>query len=492
MSFYFTPERIAAFNHTINTILSDMSKFKNDHPEAWKVEYDELEDELNEVLNIVEGSPIDANELFQSLPISKYESFQSYVYNNDINYITTMKGNNERTKTLRAKRNSKKCPYCSKPLTITDGGTICENCGYVNDLKQNANTRSTSNNTKHTYKQLDALTGTRKAPSNISKIINYISIWLTDLHFIYNWLCSNGGARYAKWTKKYNQLTDECIGQSFFNRVIERTPEHKWDYNVFKLFTDELYAMLEYATRYSNENASNMESMDNEKIIEVFDAFVKQNKRFPGITEEYVYNDERYEIGLYLNSLSLMYEVPEGHVKRELEKKYKFSLTMPGLMFNYKEVYRKSENPPKKYCYQQEYCWITCQTFNTPFVNISKQDKEAIANLILKFNEYYKEQSFAKNDKGCNSPLYCCTIACILSLPYFRKYIKALEFIPVKDKNTASYIRKEFYYFQINHPEIFEPYQKPGVETEENKVITEIIEGEQLPDEIKFDDDITF
>lgn len=496
MDCYFTPERVNTFVKTIETFITDMEKFQKEHPDSWKSDYDDLSESLYEVLNTIEDNPIEANKLFQSLPISKYDTFHNYVYNNDITSINSIKGSNERTKILRAKRSTNDCPFCGKPLILLDGSSVCENCGYTSDAKSSTpNTRTTSNNTKHTYKQLDALTGVRKAPSNISKIIDYIAIWLTDLHFIYDWLKSNGGKRYDQWVKKYSQLTDEYITQSFFNRVIERVPENKWDYNIFKLFTDELYSMLEYATRYSNERASNMDGLDEDYIVEIFESFVKANKRLPGITEEWVFEDERYEIGLYLNSLSLYYEVPYNHVKSKIERKLGCNLTMPGLMFNYKEVYTKSTNPPKKYCYQQEYCWIINRTFHTPFIDISKPDKEAIVNLILKFNDFYKEQAYAKSDKGCNSPLYCCTIACVLNLPYFQKYKRALEYIPIKDRSTASHIRREFFKFEVSHPELFEPYRKANPDNDTSKTITEIVKNEtpeELPEEIKFTDDILF
>lgn len=491
MDCYFTPERTYGFYKKIETFIMDITKFKKENTDSWKIEYNGLIDDLNEILNTIENNPIEANKLFQSLPISKYDSFHSYVYNNDINSIISLKGNNERAKTLRATRSSSDCPICGKQLTLSDGTSVCDVCGYTGDSKSTTpNTRTSSNNTKHTYKQLDALTGVRKAPANIVKIIDYISIWLTDLHYIYEWLNCNGSKRFNQWIKKYAQLTDDFISHAFFDRKIERVPDNMWEYNIFKLFTDELYAMLEYATRSSHENTSNMEGLNEELIINIFESFVMKNKRLPNITEEYIFDNKRYEIGLYINSLSLLHDVPENHIKTKLEKMIGHSLTIPGLMFNYKEVYKKSENPPKKYCYQQEYCWITNRTFNTEFIDISKQDKEAIANLILKFNEYYKEQSYMKNDKGCNSPLYCCTIACVLNLPYFQKYKHALKFVPVKDKGTMSHIRKEFFKFEISHSEYLEPYQKVNSETNTNKVITEIMEKEKIPDEIKFTDDL--
>ena len=120
-------------------------------------------------------------------------------------------------------------------LILSDAGSICNNCGYVGSSKSSVpNTRQTSNNNKHIFKQLDALTGTHKAPQNISKIIDYISLWLTDLRYIYNWLNSNGSKRYNQWVRKYQQLTDETITPLFFNKKIERIPENMWDYNRYK------------------------------------------------------------------------------------------------------------------------------------------------------------------------------------------------------------------------------------------------------------------
>ena len=231
------------------------------------------------------------------------------------------------------------------------------------------------------------------------------------------------------------------------------------------------------------------------RLSDSIESFIKTHKRLPTIMEDYVFEDERFEIGLYLNSLSLLHTVPKNHIKTRLENLINCDLTMPGLMFNYREVYKKSENPPKKYCYQQEYCWITNRTFHTPFIEMPKQDKESIVKLIIQFNEFYKEQAYLKSDKGCNSPLYCCTIACVLNLPYFQKYKRALKFIPVKDKGTASHIRKEFFNFEVHHPECIAPYQKESTEiNNEPQVITEEIAttNDELPEEIKFTDDILF
>ena len=490
----FSPEKVIAFTRQIQTFIYDITTFKQEHPEFWKPMYDDMLDELQNIKEIIEDNVIEAFDAFQALPISKYENFNSYVFNNDITTINDIKGTNERAKTIRAKRKKNVCLMCGTPMTFTDAGAVCSHCGYVSGVKSAApNTRQASNNNKHIFKQLDALTGTHKAPQNIAKIIDYISLWLTDLRYVYNWLNNNGPKRYNQWVKKYQQLTDESITPAWFNRKIERKPECMLPYNIYKLFTDELYAMLEDATRYSNESVSNLASQPDDFIISVFTEFANQFGRLPKITETIDYDGKTWELGLFITNISLLAETPPDHIKSKLEHLIGFSLTLPGLMFNYKQVYKKSENPPKKYCYQQEYCWITNRTFHTSFVNIDKNDKDAIANLIIKFNDYCKEQTYAASDKTCNSPLYCCTIIFVINLPKFQKYKRILKFIPVKDQSTAANIRKRFIEFEMSHPDLFEPYRKSDSEVETSNIITEVCENtEALPDEIKFDDEIDF
>ena len=455
----FNPD-VEEFRRSVTNMLNEMIDFRREHPHIWKPEYEDYVTQLNDIIVTIDDNPLDAQSMYSELPISKYDSFQTYIYNNDIDSVTHVKGSNERTRMLRAKRKTNNCPVCSRPLRFTDGSVTCDTCGYIQDTRAvSSTTRTTSNNTKHTYKQLDALTGIRKAPSNIAKIIDHISLWLTDLHYIYTWLVGIDTKRYDHWVARYYELTDESIKPDFFDRVIDRIPDNMWEYNLFKMFTDELYSMLEYAMRFSNEKTSNMESMDDDTVIAVVTAYIDEHRRLPTINDEYVIDGVHYEIGRFFNTLSLLADVPDDHIKTRLEKMLGRSLTLPGLMFNYREMYKKSDSPPKKYCYQQEFCWITNRTFNTPFIDITKADKEAIATLILSFNDYYKKQSFIKNDRGCNSPLYCCTIACVLSLPYFRKYLHALKFVPVKDRSTASHIQKEFFNFEVAYPELIRPYE---------------------------------
>ena len=246
-----------------------------------------------------------------------------------------------------------------------------------------------------------------------------------------------------------------------------------------------------------------MEALTVDEQYKVFESYAKANKfKIPEIFEKYVYDGKEYEIGLMFNTLSLIVneslmkasvigeEQPQINVeslvnkaeeqrnvelyleklvslKKRLEVLYRptlnsmrrRSLTIPGLMFNYRTVYSKSEAPPKKYCYQQEYCWLMNRVFNTPFVQMPKQDKDDIIKIILKFNEFYKDKICKQEEKSCNSPLYCCTIVCVLNLPYFQKYKNMLKFVPVKDNSTIASIRKTFFEFEIQHVDFIKPFK---------------------------------
>lgn len=494
-SCFYTTDEINKFIAKINNLIVEIDKVKAEtDPSLWKGEYDNIYEKLLDIVELASGNIIMAHEQFQELPISKYETFSSYVYNNDVSLISVRKGTNERTKMLRAKRKDTSCPECSHPLVIADGVVTCQVCGYTADVKGTTqSTRSSSDSSKHTYKQLDAITGVKKPPANIAKIIKYITIWLTDLRFIYAWLVTNN--RLQTWMKKYAQITDEHISISFFNRVLEHKPENMWDCDLYKLFTDELYLLLENAKRYSKLKSSNMEALSKEEIVDVFRQYVKDNRgKIPDVNETYTYNTVKYEVGVYVATLSLRFTTPEGGIKNELEKLFGRSLTMPGLMFDFNDVYEQSDNVPKRYGYGQDYIYCTHETFNVPYINIPQQDKDAIVQLILQFNNYYKEQAYKRSGKECNAPLFCCSLTCVLTqLPYFQKYRGALKFVPTKDKTTTSHIKSEWFKFTCNNPDVIKKYSVANIDEPKNLIVSEVVKTEEeLPEEIKYDDDLVF
>ena len=551
---YYNSKRIDNFEQNIKNLIIEIEQFKAQYPTLWVSDYDNILHELKDISDLIIYNPIDANTCYTELPLAKYDTFQSYVYNTNAKAITLLKCNTERTKTLRAKRRNITCPLCGNKLNNLDGTLQCESCDYIQEGKlASQSTRTMSNNTKHICKQLDALTGARKAPTNIAKIVDYITLWLTEPKYIAEWLKSkdlnpleeyekangiesvsvepvnvpkgkgrkknvkktsnsSGSSSFDKWVKKYNEYTEEYITDSFFNKSIQRVPANVPDYNVFKLFMDEFYALLEHCHRCALEKASNMDVLSLEDQYNIFKQYAVENKyRLPVIFEKYVYKGVEYEIGLRFNSLSLLAnnDIVKATVvsetlkdetlivgEEEMDKSFsksielkrmldilfkntlnamrRSSITIPGLMFNYKDVYNKSESPPKKYCYQQEYCWLMNRAFNTPFVHMPKQDKDDIIKIILKFNDFYKDRVCKQDDKICNSPLYCCTIVCVLNLAYFQKYKHALKFVPVKDNSTIAFIRKAFFEFEIQYTDFLKPFKNA------NRVVNDDVEEHEV------------
>lgn len=472
----------AAFANKVNALINEMKVTKRESSITtitaskrkgsnitWKDQYDVLLEKLEDIIDTMDGDANLAKTQFRNLDISKYESFDTYVYNNDPTAIDNKKGTNERTKLLRAKRkHATKCPTCKEQLVMVESILTCPICGYMIEGKGNSSgSRSSTDNNKHTMKQLDAVIGKKKPPANIYKIRNHISTWLTDMKYLHEWLIDN--KKVDAWMDKYYALTHEHIDETFFDQVFEAIPANKWKYDVFKLFTDELYLLLEKAKRYSRIKSSNLNHLSKEEIVDIFIAYYdatggqlpKLNDTIAcDVTElDGTEHEVKYEVGLYVAQLSLIFDTPKGSVKEQLEQLYECSLTMPGLMFNFNDVYEQSDNVPKKYNYQQEFAYITNCAFNAPFVNISQQDITVITDLILKFNSYYKDEMYRTKSKHCNAPLFCCTLVCIIqNLPYFSKYAYVEECLPTKDKSTLANIKSNWFKFMCSHEDLIKPF----------------------------------
>ena len=95
MDRYFDSERKSNFSRRISSLIDEMKAFKSAHPDLWKLYYNDLIGDLETILETIDDNIIEANKLFQALPISVFDSFQLYVFNTDVNSISTIKGTNE-------------------------------------------------------------------------------------------------------------------------------------------------------------------------------------------------------------------------------------------------------------------------------------------------------------------------------------------------------------------------------------------------------------
>jgi len=496
------------FRDKINGLITQIDEFESKNPTLWKQEYDFIRMDLEEVLSINEGNYQEAEDKYNKIIISKHESFDNYVRQENHTMENKLRGNNIRVKLSRAKRKFKKCPMCNSNLDARDATYVCKKCDYTTDIKPTkTKTNVRSNDNIYIHKQLANMTGLKKPPANISKIIPYISIWLTEMKYIHEWLTFKDKyteGYYLDWKKKLvktaginrsiivDTINDELStaiiddGRTVFTNndgltmftgfssiVIERTEDNMFNCEIFKVFTDELYKMLEYAKNCSKVDVSNMYSLDDKVIIEIFANYIKKFPgKVPGLDESF--ND--YEVGHYINELSLT--IDKSFVKDELEKLFKCSLTIPGLMFNFKDVYAVNENVPQCYNYIQEFPYIIHETFKVPYATIPPRVKEQMVELISLFNNYHKNTN---DGKSSNSPLLCCTLENILDFPYFNEYKSAImKFLQRKDKNTISIIKARFFQFTNDNIEYLKQFQ-----IIEDKPIEE---SKQLDDTINVND----
>lgn len=438
-----------AFTVKIQQYIKEIGDFKEKHSNLWKPEYDRIKSTLLDITETYSLNPSQAEDDFDALPISRYETFEKYVSDNDVTAVSEIKTNTERIRTKRNRR-MKACPNCGSPITTTNGKIYCKMCGTIRlDGTNSPNSRVSCDNSKHIHKQLDSLTGTRKPPANIEKIINYIVIWLTDLRYIHDYLLAESRKTLEDWKEKYMTLTSQQIEDyTFFNRTLERIPNNAWEYRVFKLFMEPFYKLLDVARRYSREGVSNVDQLSDDDIIKLFESYISENgNRKP--REDEIYHD--YEVGKYILKLSLICDTPEDHIKNRMDKLFNTNLTIPGLMFNFEEVYNRNDNVPKRYNYQQEYIYIMHEAFHVEYVNIPTADKQAIVELVQQFNEFYKAKYKEETSQKKNSPLYCCVLARVFKLPRFQRYAQVCKYIPKKDKNTEDHISLKWFQFTIKN-----------------------------------------
>ena len=270
--------------------------------------YINLFEKLEELYNILDENEDDAIEEFLKLDCSRYNSLKNYIMNTEKKFKTSTKFTTESTKSLRSKRNIIKCPNCNISLSYSSDGIYgCPKCQYEAPKQYiTPNTKININNTKHIIKQLDMLCGQKKLSNNISKIIKYIVIWLTDLKWIHEWLKSKG--TFKKFLINFNQYNNFPVSEEYFDSTIERIPQNKWNSKIYKLFMDEFFMLTEISRRILKINDSIINNSKRNEILNIIDEWIKQNKDnlyIPNQTDNILYNGNNYNIGNYFANISI-------------------------------------------------------------------------------------------------------------------------------------------------------------------------------------------
>lgn len=435
------------FVNSIEEYYKSIEKYKDEHKNEldiyWKPSYDTIKEKFEEIINTISFNWLSAKKMVEELPCYKYENFSQYVYNIDLKNTKHIKGTIVRPKTLRRKR-SNICPKCKHECKVTKemDALKCQFCGYEIMKDKAGIPDNMINGEKHIRKHLDKLIGLSKIPGNLNKLLPYLTIWLTDWKYILEWLSYS--KRYDNFVSRFITRSGKNISYIDFDKTIPRTAENKMEFSIYELFSEEFYKMTELVSKTAKK-ITNM-SGNKDFIIEVIDAYMKTNniKKFrcfmdlPEDNTTFIYKGVEYSIGIYLNKLTLTINYDENHIKNDIVKQFCYNgidcLLYPGLMFNYFDIFKLSEDIPKSFMYSENYSKIMNEIFHSNFIQISNSDVNKLVDILLKFNDYYKknvQKVGKKKNTKTNSPLFVCVFKCIItSFKYFNKYVNVLEQMP--------------------------------------------------------------
>ena len=461
----------ANFIGKINALIKSINAFRDENPSQWKSEYGLLKSELEEILLITDCSFLCAEEKFSELPIAKFDSFKAYLreYVSSVTIIAQSEEGAQKVKSTRdRKHKTYKCPSCNTNMVLEEGQFRCKSCNYTAEIKTSNTVINLSRESrKHPEKLITTIAGRGSPPRSVLKIIDYVTVWLTDLKYVHRWLIAHP-VRFDVFKKKYKQYKKRDLNDAFFNTIIERKPENVWEFEIYHLLISEFQQLLEESKMLSRHR-SNMWYMKREDILHIVTNFIKEKGKIVP-TPDYV-DDEEHELGAYFVQLLLLAQYPDTHVKNdikkmlfddieEIERASGDPLTLPGLSFNFNDAFNQSESMVRRYDFQQCNSWIQRKIFNIPPSSITPGELESMLDVILAFNQYYKEYWKTEKSQTKNSPLYAVTFRLILKeLPAFNKYFDEFSiFLPMKEQKTVLQIKKIWASFLEQKPEIISKY----------------------------------
>lgn len=447
-------EFIVNVTNYYKTILKYKEDHKKDLATYWKPNYDDIQKQFEDIIDMFEYNWIEARNMIDKMQCFKFENFSQYVFNIDIKNTKHIKGMAIKAKTIRSKRFNK-CPKCNIICNATEDDSIlkCPKCGYEIVKNKAGSLDITINCEKHIRKHLDKIIGLSRIPSSLQKLVPYLTIWLTEWKYIYKWLLFSH--RYDNFVYRYKVRTGSNLLYDDFDKTIARTENNKMSFIVYELFVEEFYKMTELMNKLSKKT-TNVDCSD-ETVIEIIRSYLKNRKiesyyDLPEESFEYKYNNTNYQLGIYFGKLSLLIDYDEHNIKHKIVKEFCKDgidyILFPGCFFNFIDLFKKSEQPPRSFIYSENYNHIMNEIFHSKFTIISSTDIEKIVKILLKYNDYYKnnaDKTGKKRDTKTNSPLFVCVLTNLLTtFDYFKKYLPILEQLPhrVTDSLTKGEIDK--------------------------------------------------
>ena len=510
-------QKIKTYIDSVEIYKTSVQSMNVDRSIVWLPEYDIIEEELKEIYGNIDNNYVDANEQFNSLEITNYASFKDFVINTNIKAKNHLKGNLARIKSIRSPRgDSLKCK-CGGTYHLLGSEFVCDKCENRRsyDKKAPGNVHK-QNMDKHIAKQIDVISGIKNLPSNIRTLKPYIIKWLVERKYLLEWL------RYSNKLEKFMKSMN--VSLEWFSEKVERIPENKYNYAEYVSIINEFYSMFETCNSLNNIRDSDMNALPDTLKIEICKRYFENFHRLPEKNEIF----EKHQIGNYILKLFIIFdknetekeiekifcseyisqespvqspESPEDETneddpedenenEKDLKRTERFQhqmaekvhelkeLRIGGLMFNFVEIRRALSSPPKKFNLTSIYTEISHLVFNVQYIIIRPNDKIAIENIIKEFNKYYKNKQEETKSGKFNSPLFYCSLHCILTkLKYFEVYNKILNIIPDKYVNSKAMtlISGMFILFMNDNPELIEPYRNANTTAKFDEDVSEIL-----------------
>lgn len=474
----------------ISAYINQGEQIKADHPEIWKPKYDE---DLRTLRRIIDKASIDesaAQHEFHLTEISKSKHFGAYIQKQDVTACAI-----KFASIAKQTKTKKICKACGESdIKVDQGVFVCRKCGaeLISRGQNQLVAKENNDSSKHLMKQLKFLTNECNPPTSITKIIPYIKKWFLDKSYIKNWLIYRNSL--DSWFKKYKKHTKIDIDETYFDEPFKPGIENLIYYKVFTMFTDEFYNLTLLVTQY-NEFENNMSDLTQEQQIEILEAYQAEYNKLPEGEDVFRYTicgeTMDFEVGRFIIKQQISDIEATTEFKQRLNKIFNCTIKLPGLMFNYNELYdtNRKEKIPKKFTYQQNYVYIIHEVFNIPYYNILEADKQQICQIMLDFNNYLKLVKREQTGKNHNSCLWIISLRCVLKLPFFRCYADIIKILPVKESATIDSIKETWDMFLISHHSDLEKFtniirkEKPNdLDNMSVKIVNEQIDTGELMD----------
>lgn len=431
---------------------------------VWTEEEDHILEQLDNLINFAKSTSasIAEDEFNDECPLARFPTFLSYLSSrsseNNLELMRCMNMSTAKTKFNRTTSKIDKCKVCGWSAHIDGSRMVCDNpaCGNSEEIKTKAS-KLKVDSMKHTRNKIEMLIGLKDPPKKIIELFPLAKVWLTDLRYLYDWLkyqetfkIMKNRMTFDKWIATFRSVYEPRKIDGHLSRQwqmkIPETAEYAWTFNEYKLLIAEFHAMITECDRLAMPQYTlNNLPGDEDKIVEIFQAYYEAEGDLPDPGKDFVYEDVNYRVGNYINDLALTHE--ESEIKHRLEEIFKKEIKIPGLMTNFKEL---SVKKIERHALTEGCSYIVHRAFHVPYVMIPSDDIEKMLDIIINFDAFVKELSKNNNNdnKKKNSKLYVCKLRCILTLPYFYKYASISDYMTTKSTNTEAQITSKWDLFK--------------------------------------------